>query len=493
MNRQKQKIVDFVVIGSGIAGLNTALNLSQFGKVLIITKGKLSASSTFFAQGGIAAVFFEDDSINSHIGDTLAAGYYHNKKQAVEILAKGGSKAVEKLITLGVPFDKSIEGKYLSSYEAAHSYPRVLHATDFTGKEIEKTLSKNVLKNKNIEVWENTVAINLITKNNKCFGVKALKQKNIINIFSKTTVMATGGVGQLYKWTTNPVVATGDGIAIAQRAGAKLSDLEFMQIHPTAFKEVASPLLLLSEALRGEGAILLNNKKEKFMNKYHKLADLAPRDVVARAIFAEQKNGEVYLNMRHKPKEFLVKRFPNIYKKLKIRGFDLALDLVPVTPAAHFMCGGIKTDIYGRTSIKNLFAYGEVAATGVHGANRLASNSLLEGMVFSEQIKKIISEFPKNAVIVKDNNNVRYTSKRINFLKEKNEIKETMWNYVGLVRNPKGLETALSKLINLQTHLEKIKNINEDILEIKNMLETAILITQFAKKRKKSLGAHFIK
>jgi L-aspartate oxidase len=317
----------------------------------------------------------------------------------------------------------------------------------------------------------------------------------VLNLFSRAIIIATGGVGGLYQWTTNPHVATGDGIALAYRAGAKIKDLEFIQFHPTALQENSSPLLLLSEALRGEGALLVNSKHERFMPKYHSKAELAPRDVVARAIFEEQKKGTVFLAMSHKGKKFILKRFPNISMALKKRGFDLTSQPIPVTPAAHFLCGGITTDLYGRTSIKNLFAYGETAATGVHGANRLASNSLLEGMVFSSQIQYCIDELPRKPQIVPGNlipNPQSLVPSPQSLVPITTEIREIMWQYVGIVRTQKGLAIARKKLENLQKELDQIREVNTSLLEIKNMLTTALLITKAAQKRKKSLGTHFI-
>ncbi|QQG40521.1 MAG: L-aspartate oxidase [Candidatus Levyibacteriota bacterium] len=471
---------DFIVIGSGIAGLNAALTLANFGNVTIITKQAIEDSSTNIAQGGVAAVTNPKDTIFSHINDTLKAGSFHNKKSAVSFLVKHGKTAIIKLADFGVNFDKK------TTLEAAHSFPRIHHATDITGHEIEKALVAAVLKNPNISVWKHTYAIDLIAKNNICFGVTALKDKKIIQIFSRAVVLATGGAGQLYSYTTNPSVVTGDGIAISHRAGAKTKDLEFVQFHPTALKGKTSPLFLLSEALRGEGAYLLDIYGKRFIN------ELAPRDVVARAIFKKQKEGNVYLDIRHKGKQFLIKRFPNIYKQLQKRGFDLAKDIIPVTPAAHFLCGGIVTDLYGKTSVKNLFAYGEVTCTGVHGANRLASNSLLEGIVFSNQIAKCIKKLPKKIIQIKE-----YIPQYQEKLPEKmyrKQVQKIMWNYVGIIRSPKGVYSALKELKKLESEANAlVKNgVNEQILEAQNITQVAILITQAAQKRKKSLGAHFV-
>lgn len=490
---QQEKMFDFIVIGSGIAGLNAALTLSHFGNVLIVTKKKLHDSSTYHAQGGIAAVTKKDDAIDSHINDTLTAGYQHNKKEAVSLLVNGGTKAISRLIALGVPFDKQENGDFITSYEAAHSYPRIFHATDFTGREIEKVLITQVEKNQAIEIWEDSAAVDLIVKDTQCFGVQVVNKNKLVNVFSRAVILATGGTGQLYQWTTNPSVSTGEGIALAYRAGAEICDMEFVQFHPTALKENASPLLLLSEALRGEGAVLINSNGKRFMPDYHPLAELAPRDVVARAIFQEQRNGDVWIDISHKKKSVILKRFPNIARELKNRGFDLTQEPIPVTPAAHFMCGGIATDLYGRTSITNLFAYGEVAATGVHGANRLASNSLLEGMVFSEQIKHCIDELPKKVQVIKysKKNLVSYSQSLVT-KKLKNEIKTIMWQYAGIVRTKQGLQTAKKKLELLQKELEQINGTTREILETANMITVGLLITNAALSRQESLGAHYL-
>lgn len=460
---------DFIVVGSGIAGLNAALTLADFGKVTIITKKNIADSSTNIAQGGVAAVTNKNDSVTSHIADTMLAGGQHNKKSAVEFLAKHGGLAIKRLVNMGVNFDDK------TTLEAAHSYPRIHHATDITGHEIEKSLVKAVLKNKNIFPLENTYAVNLIVKNNTCYGITIINDKKIKPIFARAVVLATGGAGQLYKWTTNPSVVTGDGIAMAHRAGAKTKDLEFMQFHPTALQENSSPLFLLSEALRGEGAKLVDKSGKTFVD------ELAPRDVVARAIFTQQKKGNVYLDIRYKGKEFLQKRFPTIYQTLKTKGYDLATDIIPVTPAAHFLCGGIITDLYGKTSIKNLFAFGEVACTGVHGANRLASNSLLEGIVFSNQITKCIDDLPKIPKVIPINTPIYKNGQATSY---KTQIQNIMWKYVGIKRSHKGLSSALAKLKRLEKKI--------DSLEEKNMAQVSILITKAALKRKKSLGTHFI-
>lgn len=478
------KITDFLVIGSGIAGLNAALTLAPFGAVLLITKKTVTDASTTLAQGGIAAVTEKNDSFSAHIADTLAAGYHHNKKDAVELLVTHAPDAIARLKDFGVPFADDV------TLEAAHSSPRIWHAGDITGAAIEKALLQKAKCHSAITIWKHTTAVDLIVKESTCQGVTVIGNKAIFPAFSRATILATGGVGQLFQWTTNPLVATGDGIAMAYRAGATLADLEFVQFHPTALKHGPSPLFLLSEALRGEGAYLRNKSDERFMASVHPLAELAPRDVVARAIVSEQNKGDVYLDIRHASEQFLQKRFPSIYRELKKRGFDLSTTLIPVTPAAHFLCGGIATDHYGRTSIGNLFAYGEVAATGVHGANRLASNSLLECMVFSAQIAHCIGELPQKAQEIP----FRIPKYQKKTAKDdfRKRLQECMWTNVGITRTTPGLAQAVSLLTTMRKEYKEQQSVNEEIIERMNMIQTALLIARAAAKRKKSLGAHYI-
>lgn len=490
---QQAKDFDFIVVGSGIAGLNSALTLSSYGNVLVITKKKIKDSSTFFAQGGIAAVTKQDDSVQLHLKDTLTAGYKHNNRQAVQQLVENGQAAVARLAGLGVPFDKKNNGDLISSFEAAHSYPRIVHATDFTGREIENVLVTHAVANNSITIWEHTAALDLITDNKTCIGVQLVKKNKIFTLYSRAVVLATGGIGQLYTITTNPDVSTGDGIAIAYRAGASVQDMEFIQFHPTALMHGTSPLLLLSEALRGDGAILLNSHGERFMQTVHPLGELAPRDVVTRAIFQEQKKGNIYLDIRHKGKPFINKRFPNITKELKKRGFDLTTQQIPVTPAEHFLCGGIKTDLYGRTAIKNLFAYGECAATGVHGANRLASNSLLEGMVFSEQIRHCLQDLPEKIPTKTLPPQTIKKSIVTTIHKDPTEaissqIREIMWRYVGIIRTTHGLRTAQKKIEKLQKEITQLTTTSTPLFETENMVIVANLIIKAAQKRKKVLA-----
>ncbi len=482
---------DYIVVGSGIAGLTTALTLSSSGSVAIFTKRNPSDSSTNLAQGGMAAMLGKGDRVEWHFEDTLKAGDFHNKKSAVSLLVKNSLEAHDWLKKQGVLFDTK------PSLEAGHRISRIFHTTDFTGQDIEKTLLKKVSENEKINIFKDSLAVDLIIENGVCKGIHILNKENkIIPFFSKAVVLATGGSGQVYQWTTNPAVATGDGIAIAVRAGAKVSDLEFVQFHPTAFKNKTSPLFLLSERLRGEGAKLVDENGKQFVN------ELLPRDVVARAVFNKQKTLEVYLTMAHLEKKDIMMKLPNIYKKLKEQGYDLTKDRVPITPAAHYQCGGITTDLDGKTSIKDLFAVGEVAATGVHGANRLASNSLLEAVVFGKRIGEYIKKNPndklQNTDELKNLNNKTKESinkKEEKYLKKiKLNIKKVMWEKVGIIRKRGELSDALKIFKGYKKQLKELKTrkVSFDLIEINNLTEVAITITEAALNRSKSLGAHYI-
>lgn len=480
---------DFIVIGSGIAGLTSALTLAEFGEVVLVSKGNLVSGSSCLAQGGVAAVVTKEDSYSSHIEDTLNAGAGHSDEKAVRFLVEQGPRAIEWLEKLGVHFD-SDEGMYLLGQEAAHRARRVLHITDFTGLAIVEKLVRRVRQNSNIKCIENCFFLDLLVENNHCYGAQFLEGNNIINYYSRSTILATGGLGQIYYWTTNPLSATGDGIAAAFRAGAFLKDLEFIQFHPTALAYGSSQLFLLSEGIRGEGAYLVNESGWRFVEKYDRRAELAPRDIVARAIYIEQKNGRVFLDIRHRGKEFLQKRFPNIYANLLSKGFDMAKDLLPVTPAAHYLCGGAAIDIYGRTSIENLFAYGEVSCSGVHGANRLASNSLLEAVVFPLQLAKTVRDLPevaedKKFKIPELDNIIKYPD-------FKTELRKLMWEKVGIVRRREEMKAALSQLEMWDELLGKEKRVNKDFVELRNMVTAARLVTESALRRKKSMGAHYV-
>src|SRR3954470_19475257 len=378
----------FLIIGSGVAGLHTAWRASQTDDVLIVTKRSLFDSATAYAQGGIAAALGAGDSPELHRKDTLAAGGALCDAAAVEVLVEEGPTRARELQTAGAQFDLGSDGKLKLGREAAHSRHRIVHAHgDQTGAEVARTLSARVQEAPRVRVLETTRVLDLIVEGGVCFGARASVAGKAVEIIADATVLATGGCGQVYRYTTNPQVATGDGFAIAHRAGARLADMEFVQFHPTALDTPENPLALISEAVRGEGATLVNSKGVRFMKGRHRLAELAPRDVVARAIFKERRSGPVYLDARKLGKAF-VKRFPGIFALCQARGIDPRKDLIPVTPAAHYMMGGVVTDLCGQSSVERLYAAGELARTGVHGANRLASNSLLEGLVFAERVAR---------------------------------------------------------------------------------------------------------
>lgn len=479
---------NFLIIGSGISGLNFALQAAKKGQVLIVTKKKIIDSSTNFAQGGIAAVLDTADNFEKHVEDTLKAGAYHNDKRAVKFMVRKSAAAIYRLIDLGVEFENK-KGELKLTKEGGHGHRRIAYVGDYTGQEIEKILVKRVKEHPNITIIENAFALELIVKNKRCFGAQIIHQNKIENIFADQSILATGGIGQLFKFTTNPSIATGDGIAMGIRAGCKIKDIEFIQFHPTALAKNSSPMFLLSEALRGEGAKLINSKGKRFTS------ELAPRDIVARDIYQEQKKGPVYLDMSHKKANALQKRFPQIYKKLQGYNLDLAKDKIPVTPAAHYECGGIKTDLQGKTGIKNLFAFGEVTCTGVHGANRLASNSLLEALVFSNQIEKLLNSTKTKAPTEYKKENLLATSSKESQIakKLKLKIKNLMWEYAGIIRLAQEIKNkAIPKITAINDELNKIKGTNVHIAEAKNMSLVSMAILKAALKRKKSLGCHFV-
>ena len=421
---------DFLVIGSGLAGLYFALNASRYGKCLVVTKDKISEANTKYAQGGIAAVFDKKDSFESHINDTLNAGAGACNKENVKIMVENAPKEIEKLLSYGVKFDKA-NGAFELGREGAHSFRRILHHKDATGAEIENKLVSAIKSNKNIFVREKAVLLELLAKDKRCHGALFLNlRKNFLfAVEAGCTILATGGIGQIYKYTTNPKIATGDGIAAAYKAHAEIENMEFVQFHPTALNAKPDTAFLISESLRGEGAYLVNSRNKRFVK--HELGELAPRDSLAREIFSQIKKRPVFLDISHQDADFIKSRFPNIYKKCLEFDIDITKDKIPIAPAAHFLCGGVKTDSYGRTTIKNLFAVGECACTGVHGANRLASNSLLECVVFSaraaEKAKvhdnKKISAYNYNKYkIIKLNKN-----EERELIKMQDRVKKIMW------------------------------------------------------------------
>jgi L-aspartate oxidase len=476
----------FLVVGSGVAGLHTAWRASEHGDVLLLTKRSLFDSATAYAQGGIAAALGAGDSPSLHRQDTLAAGAALCDAAAVQVLVEEGPARVRELQTAGAHFDLDPKGRLILGREAAHSKNRIVHAHgDQTGAEVARTLVARVRETKRIRVLEKARVLDLIMRRGACIGVRASIAGKAVEIIADATVLATGGCGQIYRYTTNPVVATGDGYAIAHRAGVTLADMEFVQFHPTALDTPENPLALISEAVRGEGAILVNSRGVRFMKGRHKLAELAPRDVVARAIFREQRLGPVYLDARKLGAKF-TQRFPGIFALCQARGIDPRRDLIPVTPAAHYMMGGVVTDLCGQSSVPRLYAVGEVARTGVHGANRLASNSLLEGLVFAERVAR---ELPKNARIAKLPPAGKWTvpplADRGAAQVAADSIRAAMWDYAGIARTARGLRTALERLADIGRRMPS------GATEEENMLQTAQLVVEAALLRKESRGGHY--
>src|SRR5215831_1884786 len=477
----------FLVLGSGVAGLHTAWRASDSGDVLLLTKRSLFDSATAYAQGGIAAALGAGDSPALHRQDTLAAGAALCDAAAVQVLVEEGPTRVRELQTAGAHFDLDPKGHLELGREAAHSKNRIVHAHgDQTGAEVARTLVARVKESERVRVLERARVLDLIVRRGVCYGVRASIKGRATEIIADATVLATGGCGQVYRYTTNPVVATGDGYAIAHRAGVKLADMEFVQFHPTALDTPENPLALISEAVRGEGAKLLNAAGERFMRDRHRLAELAPRDVVARAIFREQSGGrKVYLDARRLGAGFK-KRFPGIYALCRARGIDPSRQLIPVTPAAHYMMGGIVVDLTGRSSLTRLYACGEVSRTGVHGANRLASNSLLEGLVFAERVARDLVQTPKVAHVPRKQTwRVPQLADRGAAQVAADEIRLVMWEYAGIARTAKGLRKCISRIDEITSRLP------EGATEEANMADTARLIVEAALLRKESRGGHY--
>ncbi|RFS15973.1 L-aspartate oxidase [Emticicia sp. C21] len=509
--------VDFLVIGSGIAGLSFALKAAAKGKVLILTKVNADETNTKYAQGGIAAVFDpETDSFEKHISDTLIAGDGLCDRKIVEIVVTEGPDRIQELIDYGTNFDKH-GSEYDLTREGGHSEKRILHYKDITGKEIERALLEQVSKNPNIEILTHYYAVEIITQHHlgievtretsdiTCFGVYALNvhTNQVETILSKVTLMATGGAGNIYSATTNPVIATGDGIAMIYRAKGRVRDMEMIQFHPTSLYNPGEyPSFLITEAVRGEGGVLKNKKGEEFMQSYDPRGSLAPRDIVARSIDAEmKKSGEdhVYLDISFKPKELILQHFPNIYEKCLSIGLDISKDMIPVVPAAHYLCGGILVDEYGHSTIHRLFACGECSSTGLHGANRLASNSLLEAAVFGHRIAHQAMEdvdkisFQEN---VPDWNEfgTEQSNEEILVTHNLREVQRMMSDYVGIVRSDFRLERALRRLKLVKDETEefyKKTKLSVKLCELRNLVQCAELVIRCAMKRKESRGLHY--
>ncbi|HPN08770.1 MAG TPA: L-aspartate oxidase [Syntrophales bacterium] len=509
---------DFLVLGSGIAGLSFAIKAAELGTVAIVTKKETFESSTNYAQGGIAAVQDEEDSFASHIQDTLACGADLCQEDVVRFVVEEGPARIEELVHWGVQFTRREDSggcRYDLGREGGHSRRRVLHAKDLTGREIERALTEHVSRKKSVHIYENFIAIDLIMESfltgrkdpahNRCLGAYVLDfHNNRIHTFkSKYIILATGGCGKVYLVTTNPDIATGDGIAMAYRAGARIANMEFIQFHPTCLYHPDAKSFLISEAVRGEGAILRLKNGEPFMEKYHPMKSLAPRDVVAKAIDTElKKSGDDYvlLDITHRDRNFIRRRFPNIYEQCLLFGIDMAEDPIPVVPAAHYLCGGVQVNHHGETSIDRLYAFGEVSCTGLHGANRLASNSLLEAVVFAHRaFVRLQSEFP----LVKDEDiaippwdprEATESDESIVVSHNWDEIRRCMWHYVGIVRSDKRLERAHRRVELISWEIDDYYRnfvVTRDLLELRNIATVAAIIIRCARMRKESRGLHY--
>jgi len=504
----KQEKADFVVLGSGIAGLRAAIELASHGRVVVLTKDEAFESSTEYAQGGIAAALSEDDEVPLHLHDTLVAGDGLCREEAVRVLVEEGPKEIHQLIEWGTRFDRN-GTKLAFTREGAHSRSRVLHAHgDSTGSEILRALMAKSRTLPNIRVQPHAFVVDLIVEGDRVLGVTYIDEKTgtLKEVKGSAILLATGGLGQVYKETTNPPVACGDGVAMAYRAGALISDMEFVQFHPTALYLRSVPRFLLSEALRGEGAYLRNILLERFMPRYHEAAELAPRDVVSRAIMMEMQRCRsefVYLDLSRLDPEHIKKRFPRIYATCLQHNIDITTDLIPVRPAAHYAMGGVATDLHGATSLRNLFAAGEVAATGVHGANRLASNSLLEGLVYGARAGRAIlagrpkAHFPApTSAVIRSNTagaNVPLAQKpahsREDLGRLVDEIRCLLWEKVGIIRHGKDLTEAAGRLDAIS--LPAVEAPTRCYCEAQNILQAARLITWCALAREESRGAHY--
>jgi len=500
---------DFLVLGGGVAGLSFALEAAQRGSVAVLTKRSRSESNTMYAQGGVAAVLSERDSFEQHVADTVDAGAGLNNPEAVSVTVREGPERIRELAALGAHFDTRANGEFDLGREGGHTRRRIVHAGDITGREIERALLAACDERPNIQFFSDSAAIDLILDRRsphgqpRCLGAYVLLPTGEIETFlSRVTVLATGGAGKVYLYTTNPDVATGDGVAMAYRAGARIANMEFYQFHPTCLFSPEAKNFLISEALRGEGGKLRLRNGSLFMQRYDPRGELAPRDIVARAIDSELKRtGDDYvlLDMTHLGRAFLIERFPNIYETCKAFGIDMAVQPIPVVPAAHYQCGGVSTDLDGRTSVPGLFAVGEVAHTGLHGANRLASNSLLEGLVFGHRAARAAADEPPPTTPVEDappwdpgaavdpNEAVLVTHNW-------EEVRRLMWNYVGIVRTDKRLMRARRRLDLLREEIRDYYwrfKVTRDVIELRNIAEVAHLIVDCASRRKESRGLHY--
>ncbi len=512
-----KKRTDFLVIGSGIAGLTFALKAAKYGKVTIVTKANLEDTNTRYAQGGIAAVFSEPDNFEKHINDTLIAGGGICNEEVVRMVVQEAPDRIKDLINLGVSFDKKEDGTYDLAKEGGHTEYRILHHKDRTGESIQKTLMERVRNEANIEILEHHFAIEILTQHHlgeivkrnypdiKCFGayVADLINQKVITFLSKVTIVATGGIGNVYLTTTNPEIATGDGVAMVYRAKGTIENMEFIQFHPTSlYDPERKPSFLITEALRGYGAVLKNISGEKFMNRYDSRGSLAPRDIVARAIDNEMKiwgDDHVWLDCTHLNKEGLKDHFPNVYEHCLERGIDITRDMIPVVPCAHYSCGGIKVDIDGQSNIDRLYALGEASSTGLHGANRLASNSLIEAAVYAHRaaihsgarLKELTFE---EKIPEWDYKGTTHLEEMVLITQSSKEVQMIMSNYVGIVRSDIRLERAMVRLDILYEETESLYKkslISKKICELRNLINVGYIIIKMAKNRHESMGLHY--
>jgi L-aspartate oxidase len=488
---------DFLVIGSGIAGLRAALSLAETGRVIILTKADPGESNTGYAQGGIAAAMSDDDSPELHARDTMVAGDNLCRPEAVDVLVHDGPRYVRELIEWGAEFDRDESGTIAFGREAAHSVRRVLHARDATGREIGRVLWQRVSAHPNVNVYEDAQALSLRVSDGACTGATFVgRDGSAGQITALRTLIATGGAGQVFRETTNPAVATGDGVAMAFRAGAQLTDLEFVQFHPTVLNVPGAPRFLLSEALRGEGGHLVNAAGERFMHRYEPAGDLASRDLVARAIVKEmaRTDAPAFLTMAHLDPQYVRRRFPTINQACARAGLDLATERIPVSPAAHYMMGGVETDLYGRTSVEGLFAAGEVACTGVHGANRLASNSLLEGLVFGARAAEAMRGPVERSSLCRAPEPVTLRAPGSSLPARSDDVRDVMWRHVGLVRTREGLEDAVARLGEWSSAVEHVlasRSMDRDHRTLASLVLVGLLIAIAALRRQESRGGHF--
>ncbi|EMB1389458.1 L-aspartate oxidase [Escherichia coli] len=515
MNTLPDHSCDVLIIGSGAAGLSLALRLADQHQVIVLSKGPVTEGSTFYAQGGIAAVFDETDSIDSHVEDTLIAGAGICDRHAVEFVASNARSCVQWLIDQGVLFDTHIQPNGAESYhltrEGGHSHRRILHAADATGREVETTLVSKALNHPNIRVLERSNAVDLIVSDK--IGLPGTRRvvgawvwnrnkETVETCHAKAVVLATGGASKVYQYTTNPDISSGDGIAMAWRAGCRVANLEFNQFYPTALYHPQARNFLLTEALRGEGAYLKRPDGTRFMPDFDERGELAPRDIVARAIDHEMKRlgaDCMFLDISHKPADFIRQHFPMIYEKLLGLGIDLTQEPVPIVPAAHYTCGGVMVDDHGRTDVEGLYAIGEVSYTGLHGANRMASNSLLECLVYGWSAAEDITRrmpYAHGVSTLKpwDESRVENPDERVVIQHNWHELRLFMWDYVGIVRTTKRLERALRRITMLQQEIDEYYahfRVSNNLLELRNLVQVAELIVRCAMMRKESRGLHF--